>query len=568
MRSNRFINECRLILDSLPEVLISWKTFFWTFPISVVSTTYITSVPISNVEDFLWWVFISLMGHVAMVPFVIYGQDKKNLREQILLVILMGITRGSVVALIIPIVGVMDSLPLYFRVLNSTVGIFYWFIVGAILMQFMVNFRMDLRKLVEESVLKDATLELPQHYVTSNILLARVSALQREIKATLQGNPTREKLNQRAAEIDKLVRVHIRPLSHTEWHEGELVWMKAGFLRIIKTTLRQKPLPFWGIIFLTIPYSVIGQVYRFGFIRTLIIYALWILIASSLQQLIVKSVPVRNGSYLAQNLTFILSTYIIVLPSIFLAHMNWPGNETSGQGILKLQIARTVSFSILCAVTSMCVVLMDEEKSVFRLLSEMIKERDLKEFLALGAKAQAETNYAQYLHAEVQSQLLACKLLLLKSAESDFTLFPPEVTQQILDRFEKINQPYEPMPARLPSERINELAESWRGLATISHSLTPALDEEDVPHDVIAQLIDEAVVNSIRHGKAKNVKIKAFEHSNQIFVEVADDGPKKEFTKGSGLGTILFDTFAANWSIARESDQTVVRFSVLRKTNR
>jgi hypothetical protein len=565
MRINRFISESRFILRALPDVLVSWKTFFWTFPVAVLSTTYITPVSINSVDDFFKWVFIAFMGHIAMIPFVIYGQDKKNPREQLLLVVLMGITRGSIVGLIIPLMSVNDPLPIYFRILNSTVGIFYWFIVGSILVQFMLDFRQDLKKLVEESVLSDATLELPEHYVDSNILLARVSALQRDITATIKGTPTREKLNQRAAEIDRLVRVHIRPLSHSEWREGEFVWMKAGFLRIVTETLRQRPLPFWGIALLTLPYSLIGQVYRFGIVRTLITSFLWIAIAATMRSVVIRKVPFRDRNYLNQNLIFILGVFLIVLPLIFITHMAWPENTISARNILQLQATRTFSFAVLCAVTSMCIALMDEERAVFRVLTQQIKEKDVKGFLQLGAKAKAEANYAQYLHAEVQSQLLACKLLLLKAAESDFTLFPPEVTQQILERFEKIGQPYERMPARLPSKRVEEVAASWRGLANITHALDPEIDGAEVPHDVVGQLIEESVVNAIRHGKAKNVHIKGFAFTETFSVEVFDDGASETYSKGSGLGTILFDTFTENWSIAREANETVVRFSVARK---
>jgi anti-sigma regulatory factor (Ser/Thr protein kinase) len=78
----------------------------------------------------------------------------------------------------------------------------------------------------------------------------------------------------------------------------------------------------------------------------------------------------------------------------------------------------------------------------------------------------------------------------------------------------------------------------------------------------IAQyLLNEAII----HGKAKNVQIKAFAYERSFTIEVVDDGPSDVYTKGSGLGTLLFDTFTQDWSIGREADKTVVRFSILRK---
>ena len=564
MRVSRFLDESKVILDSTPNILISWKSFFWTIPVSIIGTIYVNPVPINKAEDFLLWVLIAAIGHVAMIPFVIYSKGKTDVRDQLFLLILMGITRGSIMSLLVPILHVIDPLPIYFRVLNSMVANFYWFIVGAILIRFMSTFRHEVRKLLEESILRDKSIELPAHDVNSSILLTRISELQKTISSTLAANPTRDDLNKRARDIDKLVKEQIRPLSHSEWREGELVYVKAGFLRIVFTTLQNRALPLWGIIVLTLPYSLVGQIYRFGFIRTFVHQIIWILLAVLTRDVIFKILPAKNGKYFLQNILHIISTFLVNAPIIFLMHMNWPGNTFAAEDILRLQFARTLSFGILCSITAICVALTEEEKSVFRTISEQLKSDDPQSFLELSAKAKAEANYAQYLHAEVQSQLLACKLLLLKSAESEFTLFPPEVTQQILERLEKINQPYERVPSKLPSKRVEEMSASWKGLANITFTLAPQIDGTDAPHDVIGQLIEEAVVNAIRHGKAKNVHIKTFAYESAFAVEVADDGASDVYSKGSGLGTILFDTFTQDWSIAREANKTVVRFSIRR----
>jgi len=47
-----------------------------------------------------------------------------------------------------------------------------------------------------------------------------------------------------------------------------------------------------------------------------------------------------------------------------------------------------------------------------------------------------------------------------------------------------------------------------------------------------------------------------------IKVVITDNGQLKEGQTGAGLGTILFDTFAESWTIGREGDETVVRFSI------
>ena len=165
-------------------------------------------------------------------------------------------------------------------------------------------------------------------------------------------------------------------------------------------------------------------------------------------------------------------------------------------------------------------------------------------------------------HAEVQSQLLACKLLLLKAAESDFELFPPEVTKQIADRMEKIKQPYEKPVARVPAQRLSELQKSWSGLAAISFELAPELGQLHGYSDVASQLIEESVVNSIRHGKASEIKVQGNFIGSLLHVKISDNG---EFTSGQsheGLGTILFNTFTKDWSLKREGSQTLLSFTI------
>ena len=112
--------------------------------------------------------------------------------------------------------------------------------------------------------------------------------------------------------------------------------------------------------------------------------------------------------------------------------------------------------------------------------------------------------------------------------------------------------------------RVQELARSWDGLATITHKLSAEVDGDDVPHEVISQLIEEAVVNSIKHGRAKKIHIQASPSAGAIKVEIHDDGTLEEGPKGSGLGSILFDTFTDGWSLGRSENKTVLKFSILK----
>jgi anti-sigma regulatory factor (Ser/Thr protein kinase) len=79
-------------------------------------------------------------------------------------------------------------------------------------------------------------------------------------------------------------------------------------------------------------------------------------------------------------------------------------------------------------------------------------------------------------------------------------------------------------------------------------------------------LIEEAVVNSIRHGKATEIQVSGSGSGDFITVQVRDNG---SFTGGKshrGLGTILFETFADSWQLEGGSNGSTLTFTV--DTNR
>jgi anti-sigma regulatory factor (Ser/Thr protein kinase) len=109
---------------------------------------------------------------------------------------------------------------------------------------------------------------------------------------------------------------------------------------------------------------------------------------------------------------------------------------------------------------------------------------------------------------------------------------------------------------------LPEIAQSWQGLAEIEYELIPEFTEFHSQSEITSQLIEEAVVNAIRHGKASKISIKATTSSSSISVSVRDNGSMQMAQASSGLGTILLNTFAESWSLEREGDQSLLTFSV------
>ncbi len=538
------------------------RIFYWTFPVSILIATLLIPLKMNSVEELISWFYIGILGHISMLPFVIYGQNKNKLKEQIPLLLMMGLVRGGVIGLLAPLFGVIDPLTVQMRAINSMVSVFYWFQVAAVIYEFQFAFRKRVRRLVEETILKDARIEASPSDVNSQELILLISELQKKIISTLSGSPTQEKLVSRAKEIDQLVKNHIRPLSKSQWRDGQLIWVKAGVLKVLKGTLSVAPLHIWAVAILTLPYSLIGQFNRYGIINTFLTQISWFILAWMVSSASRRIFPADNGNYFRQNLAIVMSVLVLITPCMFYIHTLWPGGIFTIQNQISAHIFSALTVTALLLTSSLVIALHEDQAHIFETLGNVLKEKDLQTLINSGVQTKTESDYGQYLHAEVQSQLLACKLLLLKAAESDFTLFAPEVTQQIVDRLEKIKQPYERPATRIPTERVRELAQSWSGLAEISYELSPELSEVHSYSDVVAQLIEESVINAIRHGKANKIKVRSFSTDGLINVVITDNGNLKEDHAGSGLGTILFNTFAKSWRIERENERTVVTFSV------
>ena len=288
----------------------------------------------------------------------------------------------------------------------------------------------------------------------------------------------------------------------------------------------------------------------------------WITLVVILDRFILPQVSIERG-YAKLNLLFLASLIILMYPVTFTVQALLPfGTPTSQTAMVLGYLISSVTQTGFFLIGAMLFSIQSDQGFAFQFLSDIIKKGELEELLKQTQSGNLDSKFAQYMHAGVQSQLLACKLLLLKAAESDFELFPPEITKQIIDRMEKIKAPYLRPVARITSDRVRELSQSWLGLADISYSLSPDLHLLQSYSDITSQLIEEAVVNAIRHGNATKISIESRNLDDLLEVVITDNGKLESNKSKGGLGTILFNTFTEDWKVSDISGQTVLTFAI------
>jgi len=112
------------------------------------------------------------------------------------------------------------------------------------------------------------------------------------------------------------------------------------------------------------------------------------------------------------------------------------------------------------------------------------------------------------------------------------------------------------------STALDDVAQTWRGICTITWSVDPESDRRLVEDPMCARLAvdvaSEACWNAIRHGQATSVVVDVPrpEAPNALTVTVTDDGHGPDPAAMPGYGTHMLDQVSIRWSRLRLENRT------------
>ena len=553
------------ITKLLQNQLITWPLFWLSLPVSILVSVILIAPKSSTFSEILKWVVIAVFSHLCMAPFVIYMKNKPDKKLQIVLAFAMGTVRGGVIGLSAPLLGLVDSVPIPIRMANSAVAVFYWLQIGSIYFDVRNSYRKSLQALLRKAIFEPSS-KIEGNAISKGFSESRekfrvlIENLKIEISAIGDSN-TEPIFNEQIKAIDALIDNHIKPQSAKKWKDSELIWPEFSFKSLLVQSLSTTRIPLLGVIILTLPFSIFGNVVGYGLILGLISVVIST-ICPILVYLVITLLPDNKFSQLHKNFSFLILWIITTTPFsyLYLKRFTVEKYATPTQ-TLQVEITAILLFLVFLISATMLLSMKESQGRTLELFSNMIPEGELDSFITQGLEAKSQADLAQYLHAEVQSQLHACKLLLLRAAESDFSLFSPSVTQMVIKRLETLDLPYTKSLPRIPEERLSQIVSSWLGLASIKMDLAKELSVISPNGEVVSQLIEEAIVNSIRHGKAKFISVVAKVEDGICEVVITNDGLLKA-SGARGLGSTLFDTFADSWSIEEVLDGTKIWFKL------
>lgn len=549
----------------IQDKLVTWTAFWSTIPVSVITAVLFINPEESSSEGLLTWTAIGLLSHASMAPFVHHLNKKGSRRTHFLMAFFLGALRGVVLNLIAPLFLVVDPLPIYVRALNSGFAFFYYFLIISIIHGVWGKFEKDLREfllLFASANSKNLTsVSTETTDIDDSERQDAITRLGKLLEDSISQESEGLTLRQQARAIDRVIAKNIRPKSSQRWKTAELVWPQIHPWRVIRNSFFETKAPVFVVVLIIMPLSFIGQLARATLLNSILLqlFAL-VLIYLSCELADKVTFALRKG--IGFNNLLYLSFYLFIQSPIIL-YINYFLNVdsyASFQNLVQVQIATTIVAIAMVITGTMILSVYNSREEALIQLRKFLPEDKLQGILAASQISNEQSDYAQYLHAEVQSQLTASKLLLLKAAESDFTAMSSATTRQVLARLELLKTPYEKKVARIPKIRLDELTQTWRGLTRIKMDLPSELDTVSKNGEIISQLIEESVINAIRHGKAKNVRVRVWIEDDNCKIEVQDDGKLKS-TKKSGLGSTLFQVFAPDWKLQTNKDGTLATMS-------
>jgi signal transduction histidine kinase len=182
-------------------------------------------------------------------------------------------------------------------------------------------------------------------------------------------------------------------------------------------------------------------------------------------------------------------------------------------------------------------------------IEELFTENQIEDRARSAYSTLVNRDYAQFLHSEVQNQLL---ISALAARQPNFSA---EDLKAEIENLRKLFQGLEterPLAENMSLDEVLEsLAERWDGFVDLETQLDSQLVGFAFDRSwALIEVLNEAISNSIRHGMASQVFVKVVKIGNLLDISVSDNGIGPTSGK-PGLGSrIIEEITSGNWSLS------------------
>lgn len=172
-------------------------------------------------------------------------------------------------------------------------------------------------------------------------------------------------------------------------------------------------------------------------------------------------------------------------------------------------------------------------------------------------------NAASYLHNSLQSELTALALQLDSLASNP----DPDRNRVVMEKLEALVSQSKSEDFKnfmeTPETRLNRVINSWDGIAEIRLNVDPHIWQDPSRSSIVVSLIQEAVANSVRSGRANRVDVVSEYSKDSILVTITDNGSATLLTDRRGLGSQWIDRIAVSeWSLTQAENGRILTVEI------
>ena len=174
--------------------------------------------------------------------------------------------------------------------------------------------------------------------------------------------------------------------------------------------------------------------------------------------------------------------------------------------------------------------------------------------------------WAVYIHGKILTRLATNSLKLEAASKAEDSKEFEQTVERLISLLKDPDAEFELISADLQKEVTSRL-DPWVGLLDIDLYIDPGLESVQTPRvRDLAEVVEELISNSIRHGKAKKIELKVLRSgAKDVEIVAIDDStmPPSSADKKSGLGTHIFNLASdGRWSIKRVRSSTEFRLTM------
>lgn len=356
----------------------------------------------------------------------------------------------------------------------------------------------------------------------------------------------------------------VRTLSHRLRTSDADNVVTPGLFQLVKTTVKTEPfrtLDLAVIIFLTF---IVTEIRRFGFVRGAGLLAIGVLVLICICELANKLMRSLPSVHL-----FIFSTAFVLLQvntvATDLVRSRW-----GARAITFPNLALEIVFSaILIFLSSAFPIWRRQHLGSIAIIRNSLDERSAQVAMRNSYLSLVTQEAAQVLHGSVQSRLQACAMSIdVAVNEKDLNA----IRRALDEAWSALVRPIS--GAKLESDEpsqshlgtlVERKVDLWKDLVNINWKVEPSSSEVDRSIAIAAgEVIEEAMGNAIRHGKATVIDIELVVTEPAIKITVTDNGRPDEDgsarLNGGGTGLSMVDIRSSGkWSIERRDESTVLQ---------